>query len=407
MRMTAAGRTNTGLSAALLALAALLSLAPSASADSMEEIEFYPPDTVQWGLRNVAAGATSIFGMWSYWYSNIKVEVETVPADALVELFYIRANFQKNFTRVVPPVRVILPPRIKTTHRDALIVRVAAPGHKGREETYDVQALSDKILITLKPLPNSLTFLGHTHLAGRSTLTLRTTKEAQFRVMKTAGSKGFTLALAETAEQLEEPAVLSGGLLDSVNVAQVGEDLLLKVETLNGDVEVRSKTRYDPIRKEHVFLLDLMPPGARAPGFDEVRRELDLVPVPPRDECRALYEAKLRELIDPEMIARAHRPSGSIADLYRREAMKRVGRVDQGTVHTVGGEAMRTGNPLELELALQSAASVEGYLAFLGEYARRQEEPEITLRSLLAPELAAPRFAEIYRELESVRGSCL
>jgi hypothetical protein len=405
--MKANARTHPRQSAALLALLALLALAPTASAEPMEELEFYPPDTVQWGLRNVTAGATSIFGMWSYWYSNIKVEVETVPSDALVELFYIRANFQKNFTRVAPPVRVILPPRIKTTNRDALIVRVAAPGHKGREETYDVQGIPDKILIKLNPLPNGLTFLGHTHLAGRSTLTLRTTKEPQFRVMKSPGAKGFTLSLAETADQLEEPAVLSGGLLDTVNVAQVGEDLLLKVETRNGDVEVRSKSRYDPIRKEHVFLLDLMAPGARAPGFDQVRRELELVPVPPRDECRDRYEARIRELVDPEIIARAHRPSGSVADLYRREAMKRVGRVDQGTVHTADGESMRTGNPLELELALQSAASVQGYLAFLGAYARTQPDPEIALRSLIAPELAAPDFAEIYREADSVRGSCL
>lgn len=376
------------------------------SGDDVPEIEFFPPDTGQWGIRNIGAGVTSVLGLWGYWYSNLKTVVETVPSDATVELFYIRANFQKNFTRVSPPIRVILPPRIKTTPKDALTIRVASPGYKGREITFDVEDIPKKILLELAPLPNSLTFLGHTHLARRTTLTLRTTKEPQFRVIQSRDVPGFTLALTETADQVDGDAKLSGGQVESVEVAQVGEDLLLKVNTQTKDVDVRSKTRYDPIRKEHIFLLDLVPKGARAPSFDQVRKQLERVSFPAAGPCRDSYETEIRDSLDPEAVARAHRASGSIADLYRRETMKRVGRIERGTVHTTTGETLRTGNPLELELAMQSAGNVEGYIAFLGALARSQPDPPLALRSLLAPEQSAEEFEPIYRKAEATRGSC-
>ena len=106
------------------------------------------------------------------------------------------------------------------------------------------------------------------------------------------------------------------------------------------------------------------------------------------------------------MIARAHRPSGSVSDLYRREAMKRLGRLDHGTVHVLDGQSLRTGSPIELELAMQSAANVEGYMGLLAAFAFTQSEPEVALRSLIAPELSAQEFAPIYQRARGAQRAC-
>ena len=47
-----------------------------------------------------------------------------------------------------------------------------------------------------------------------------------------------------------------------------------------------------------------------------------------------------------------------------------LGRSERGMVHTLAGEDLRTGSPIELEMALQSAATVEGYLGLLAAFAR-------------------------------------
>jgi hypothetical protein len=386
--------------AAAFALWLLLSATPAAA---QECIEFAPDEGTGFSIRNVGAAITSVFGFWGYWYGENSVAIDSVPREAQLELFYIRQNFQKRFMRVEPPVRLCLPARIMATRRDALTVRVNSPGFSTREWTFPVLDVPERVVLTLDPLPNALVFLGHTHLANRTTLTLRTLKEPEFRVSKSRGQAGFTLALAKTAKKLSGEPSLTGGRVTGVEVAQVGEDVLVAVATDAPDVEARSKQSYDPIRKEFVFSLDLVAPGARLPGPDEIRRELEIVAQAHGDRCALAIEATLRARLEPEVVARAHRPSGGVADLYQRQAMLQVGRADHGTVQTVGGETLRTGNPLELEMALQSAGSVKGYLATLAAWAQNQPDPETTMRSLVAPELTAEEFAPIWSE---ARGAC-
>ena len=84
--------------------------------------------------------------------------------------------------------------------------------------------------------------------------------------------------------------------------------------------------------------------------------------------------------------------------------MKRLGRLERGSVKTLSGESLRTGSPLELEMALQTGAQVKGYLGLLGAFARTQPDPALALRSLIAPELPADEFAPIYAEAEAACG---
>jgi len=381
--------------ASTVALLLVLSAA-SASAQDADCVEFAPDEATGFSIRNVGAAVSSVFGFWNYWYGENTVEIDSVPREAQLELFYIRQNFQKRFMRVEPPTKLCLPPRIMATRRDALTVRVNAPGFSTREWTFPVLDVPEKVVLTLDPLPNAMVFLGHTDLANRTTLTMRTLKEPEFRVSKSRGQAGFTLALAKTANKLPAAPSLSGGRVKSVEVAQVGEDLLVKIDTDAPDVEARSKQSYDPIRQEYLFLLDFVPQGERTPSLDEIQRDLERVAFTPADRCAGAMESALRGRLESEVIARAHRPTGGLADLYQRQAMLRLGRFDHGSVQTTSGETLRTGNPLELEMALQGAGSVRGYLGMLAAFSRTQPEAETALRSLIAPEMSAEDFAPIW-----------
>jgi hypothetical protein len=392
---------------ALCGLLALCAIAlGSARGDDrvVEEVELVPEAHAAWGIRNVAAAVSSLFGAWSYWYGEQSVLVDTAPQDAQIELFYVRANFQRGFLRATSPVRVRLPSRIRATTRDALIVRVSAPGFRTREETRRVVDLPEKIVTTLEPLPNKLVFLGHTHIADRTTLAVRTTEKPEFRVMKSRTFPGFTLILVETGLGLERVPALSGGLVLGVDVAQVGEDLLLHVRTQDPETEVRSRMAFDSLRQEHVFALDMGRPGARPASASAIAAEVSRAALAPGDPCDGRFERSLRAAL--ESVRSGASPSGGLADLYRREMMLFLGRTDHGTVHTLSGEQLRTGSAIELEAALQSSFSVEGYLALAGAYARTQEDPSTVLRSLVAPDLDPAVFAPLHEAAEQAWRGC-
>jgi hypothetical protein len=349
----------------------------------------------------------SVLGGWNYWYGDRYVTIETVPAEADLGLYYIRANFQKRFERGGAPARVRLPKRVDTTTRDHFSVRVSANGFSTTEKTYNVRKAPPKVLIKLEPLPNSLVAFVSTYIAGRTTFSFYTSEEPQFRISKSRGSSGFMLSLTKTADKLEEPPQVTEGLVRSVEVSQLGEDILIRVETREDELEIRTKQAYDPIREEHVFVLESMPKDLRPPTSDQLRRSLERAAFALDDPCDASFEAVLREALEPLRTASASRPSAGLAGLYRRELMLRLGRLDRGTVHTVAGEALRTGNPLELELALQNSLAVRGYIGLLGAFARTQDEPESVLRTLLAPQMPPEAFREAYGVAESAWEDCL
>ena len=373
---------------------------------TVEEVVLMPADPAGFGPRNVFAAITAVFGAWNYWYKDIEVRIETAPADARVDLFYIRGNFQKMFATTSSPVRVKLPSRISATGRDALIVRVAANGYRTQRATYRVGKVPRNLVLTLEPLPNTLTALAHMHVGGRTTLTLRTTEKPEFRVVKGGGFDGFTLILAETGTSLDSWGNVSGGHVKVAGMNQVGEDLVLRVETREPEVEVRSKASYDPVRKEHIFSLDLSKKGTRTPGVPEIQRQIRRARFSRTDPCNAPFEDALRAGLTPEAIDRGAPRAGTVADRYRREAMVALGRLNSGRVTTTAGKKLRTGSPLELEVALQGSSEVRGYLALLGSFARTDREPALVMRSLTAPDLTPDQFGPAYAKAEGAWDRC-
>lgn len=391
---------------AVCLIAAFLTALPAFAQESEpERIELIPEEKAGWSPRNVGAGVSTVFRGTDYWYENKEFLVETVPTEAQLALYYIRSNFQKVFERAVSPVIVVAPKRIHATSKDVITVRVASPGYLTKEVKFRVFALPENVVVKLDPLPNALTFLGHTHLAGRSTITLRTTEEPEIRISKSRGSPAFRLALTQTANQLEAKPKPSG-IVEKLTIDQVGEDLMVAVKSSTPEIDVRSKASYDPIRKEHIYILDITEKGSRPPDSTQVRRELDAVRYARGGRCNEIFADTLRQGIDEQMMARAFRPSGGLAEYYQREAMMRLGRLNSGSVQSASGEAYRTGSPIELAMALQSASRVRDYLSFLGAVARTRPDPPEFMRALLAPEMSASEFNEVYDRAVAAQRSC-
>jgi hypothetical protein len=374
--------------------------------DDVEVVDLTPLEQAAWTPRNLVAAATSLLGAWNHWYGDQQILIETVPSGAYLSLYYLRSNFQKLFERVESPVLVRLPTRIDSTSADVLKVRVAADGYLVTESSRRVHTLPDRLLIELQALPNALTFFGQTHLANRTTLTLRTLEEAQVRVAKGRSGDAFTLSLTQTADRLEGKPGGGTGYVREVEVAQLGEDLVLRISTRKPDLEVRSRASYDPVRRTHLLVLDLIQPGTVTPTLGAIRREIARAPYTPGDPCHAAFEAALHERLDPQVLARALRPSGTLADFYQRAVMERLGEFDRGRVASRSGETFRIGSPIELAMALQNAGEVKGFLGLMGAAARLEQDPETFLRSLLAPGISGEEFGPLYRESEARWRAC-
>ena len=72
-----------------------------------------PPRRRDWSPRNLFLPLTSPFvGGPGYWYDERELRIDTTPSGAIVDLFYIRSNFQKRYEQAETPVTVILPSRL-------------------------------------------------------------------------------------------------------------------------------------------------------------------------------------------------------------------------------------------------------------------------------------------------------
>lgn len=400
-------RTIPSLFACLLLSIPLVAGSASVRAEgTVNQVDLIPTERAAWSPKNLGIGVTSMLGGWSYWYTEREISVETVPSNADLRLYYIRSNFQKRFEQSHSPAMVKIPPRVDMTYKDAVKFHAIADGYLAQEVSYDAQKVPDHVVLQLQVLPNSLVFLGHTELAGRTSLTLRTTEQPDVRMSKNTSLKGFQIALTKTAVKLEDKAQKGGGHLIGLAAIQLGEDAIVRVETDAGDLEVRSRQSFDAVQQQYVYVFDIVPPGTPAPSDGQIRARLDALSFTPDASCDDRFAAVLRDKLGDAELADAFRPSGELTDVYRREAMLRLGRYHEGTVKTDTGETLRTGSSLELALAMQSAARVKGYLSLLGALAHSEPQPADALRTLIAPARSSADFAPAYDAGEAVRKDC-
>jgi hypothetical protein len=393
---------------ALVVSALLFAAVGWSTAEAAETVVLKPDRTASWRPSKMFA-----FLRPGHNYGERSVEIETTPSGATIDLFYIRANFQKRYEQTESPARVILPNRAEAGPRDAVTIRAFAEGYRQKEVSIRVASKQDKVLIELNPLPNSLVAVSHTYFAGRASLAFLTEEPLTVRIQNRGPS--FNVILAETARGPELGDSLDGirsPLIDGVESLQLGEDLLVQVKNPPGqkDIQLRARQSREELRDLYVYSVDMIQADGGVESVRRARQTLAGITAEDVSGCAATFDASLRRSLDQAALSRALAPRGAFTDPYLRAAMKRLGEVSRGgRIALVDGSAFNAANPIELAAAMSQPAEARGYLALLRAFVSEFEAGEHygeTLRSLLAPEIGATRFSEILREAEAAERSC-
>jgi hypothetical protein len=394
----------------------LLAAAVAGAEVEGEVVELIPDERASWGATNVFAPITGFFlGGPGYWYGKRSLEVETTPPGAMLELFYVRASFQKGYEQAEAPAIIVLPRRVEAGPRDSVTIRALADGYRVGEVYVRVRSRQSKVMIDLEPLPNSLVAVTHTYFAGRAALVFLTKEASAFRLQK--GGDGIAVVLAETATTPEADEAIEGVrsvLVSSLRARQLGEDLLLQValgDEAREEVEIRSRQSYDPVRNLHSFALDFVPPDKGVGAVRRARAALGRIRASHVAGCAETFDEALRQQLDLAALSRALAPKGAFTDPFLRAAMKRLGEVSpDGLVSLIDGSSYRIAAPIELAAATNRAAEVVGYLALLRQLVA-ELEPEAFRRQmilgLIAPEVRRSRFDAILDGAEKRERGCL
>ncbi|MCH2172185.1 hypothetical protein MK489_15475 [Myxococcota bacterium] len=419
------GRRSGLLSFLVLALLALVGHAEGPTAESgvpsaepveveREVVELIPDKKASWGASRLFAPISGLFlGGPGYWYDPRKLEIDTTPSEAYVDIFYVRGNFQRGYEQAESPVTVLLPSRIEADERDSVTIRVMADGYVQKDIHVKVRSRTEKVVVDLEPLPNTLEALSEFYLAGRGRLTFLTDEALTFRIQK--ADAGFSLVLTETAggAAAEEAARSVGSpIIASLESRQLGEDLVLEVSlTEKGrQHEVRSRQSYDAVRRLHSFVLDLVPADGGAADIERVRGVLPKIRARDVGGCALAFEEVLRASLGDEELARAMVPKDRFMDRYSRATMRRLGQLSPGgRVEFLDGSRFEVAIPIELSAAVIEASNARGYLSLLRRFIALLEEPEYRTRTLqgwIAPELPAAEFRAIVERAEAAETRC-
>ncbi|MBW2313392.1 MAG: hypothetical protein JRH10_04300 [Deltaproteobacteria bacterium] len=392
----------------LLTLCAALVVGPLAAA--ADEVHLIPEDKAAW-----TPGRMFGFLRPGHNYGDRQIEVETTPSDAVVDLYYVRAGFQKRYEQADAPVTVVLPTRSASTSRDTVTIRASAEGWKAKEVTLRVQGKEDKVLLELDPLANMLFAVSHSYFGGRGSVSFQTKEAPQVRLQK--GARSFQVSLAETArgEALEQSfSQVKSPLVGGLGSQQVGDDLLVRVVLAPGvtasDIEMRSRQSHDPIGDRYLFSLDFLPVDGGERSVEEARAALKRIARGDVSGCALDFDSALRSRLDAADLARSLAPSGSFTDPYLRSAMRRLGEVSEGgRIVLLDGSQYAPSKPLELAAAMTEASQARGFLALLRRFVDLLE-PEaqrtVAFRSLVAPGVGAAEFVEMLSAAEAAEAAC-
>ena len=399
-----AHRRRFAVAGSLLILAAL----GWSTAEAAETVVLRPDRPASWRPSRLFA-----FLRPRHNYGERSIRVDTTPSGATLDLFYIRANFQKRYEQTESPAKVILPNRAEAGPRDAVTIRAFAEGYRQKEVSLRVASGQDEVLIELEPLPNSLEAVSHTYFAGRASLAFLTDEPLTVRIQDRG--QGFSVILAETARGPELGDSLDGirsPLIESVESLQLGEDLLVQVKTPPGQsqVQLRARQSREELRDLYVYSVDMIPSDGGVELVTRARQILAGIKAEDVSGCAASFDASLRGSLDPAALSRALAPKGAFTDPYLRAAMKRLGEVSPGRrIAMIDGSTFNPNSPIELAAAMSQPAEARGYLALLRTFVNDFEVSEHrteTLRSLLAPEIGSARFHEILERAEAAERSC-
>jgi len=389
------------VSVVVVAVGCWAALSP-ALARAEARVELIPDERAGWSPSQIFASR-----------GERTLHIETTPPGAKLDLFYVRAGFQKKYEKVeTTPVTVVLPSRAEAGKRDRVEIRATADGYQLGTVSVPVRSDQESVMIDLEPLDNTLTAVSHTYFADRASLSFLTRAPAQVRLQK--GANGFTLVLGQTAQDPRAAGVLDGirdPFIAGIETNQLGEDLLVQVKLADGlDANAlgsKARESRDDMRGLHRFTIDLNPGGGA--NVERARAALGRIGSDAVSGCAASFDATLRKRLDPTDLARALSPRGDFTDPYLKTALRRLGEVSGGSIRMEDGTAYRSSAPLELSAAATQAGSAKGFLALLRAWVYALEEPDhraIALRSLVAPELDPAKFASALGAANAAEQSC-
>jgi len=223
------------------------------------------------------------------------------------------------------------------------------------------------------------------------------------------------VALSETSasqqvlarlERLEDPN------LRRVRALQLGSDLVLKFELASegSDLALRRFDSYDPARGLHHSALRLEHRDRAEARSAQLRGAVQAIDASEAPACAAAFEASLREQLAASELARGLAPDRPVAGPAQRAALRRHAALrDDDTLELANGSRLSARDPLEFELAVSRAHEVTGFLATLDELARQlapDDEANVTLHGLIAPESEPQAFAAAYRRAQEARTRC-
>jgi hypothetical protein len=399
-------RSLSSIAGAVL-LAAALGLPSSAAA---EVVHLVPEDKAAW-----SPGRLLGFLRPGHNYGERRIEVETMPSDAVLDLYYVRAGFQKRYEQAEAPATVMLPKRSEATGRDTVTIRASAEGFQAKQVTLRVQGSEERLLLELEPLANVLHNVEHTYFGGRGSVSFILKEAPQVRVQKGSGS--FQIALHETArgEALEETfSQVRSPLVAALGAQQVGSDLMVRIAFAEdadaGTLDLRSRQSHDPIADEYRYSVDFVPADGGASAVAHAQQALRTVAPTDVLGCATAFDDGMRNALEPAQLARALSPRGAFTDPYLRAAMKRLGEVTPGgRIQMLDGSEYAPHNPLELSAAMIQASHARGYLALLRRFVALLEPAEqrrVALRSLVAPDLGVAAFDAAMDAAEAAEAAC-
>jgi len=381
-----------------------------------ETVHLEPEGARPFGMRNVFGPLRSLVSGPGYWYGERHIDVTTTPPGAALDLFYVRASFQKRYEQATAPVTIVLPSRSDAGPRDSVTIRAFLPGYRTKEVSVGVESEQSHFSLDLDPLPNQLEGASQSYFAGRSSLTFLTRQPAVVRFQDKP--EGFNVVLNETAEGASVQGQLIGlssPLVQKIDAQQLGEDLLVRVELTpearEHKPELRSRQSFDMARQLHAYTVDLVPADGTSAtaSVEKMQAALASVRAPDVTGCAASFDAALRAALDPAQLARALSPN-DYREPFLRAAMKRLGEVSPGGVITlVDGSKFNPASPIELAAAASQPQLAQGYLALLRKVNDELEPSarrEASYRSLVAPEASAETFGAALSKANASEDSC-
>jgi hypothetical protein len=296
-----------------------------------------------------------------------------------------------------------------------LRVRALADGYERDSYAVVVRGNQERLAIELAPLRNALVLAGWRTLAGWSALELHTDVEPVLRMRRTR--EELTLVLAETALGEAARAALGGvrgALVESAEARQVGSDLVLRLalaeSARTAGAPIRTFSGRDLARDRTVTLLDGSDPATEASRAADVQAAIDGLGAASAGGCALAFDAALRARLDPAELQRAFATAPPFAQAVLRAALRRLGALaPDGRLRLRDGTRLDPARPLELELALERGAQVEGALAFLRALVEALEPPEwreAALRGFAAPAADPAEFARALEDARSAETRC-